>query len=1344
MRRNFLVHTAYTAWLVAVLALGARAAAAAVVVAGSVAAGGEPLAGARVELVAERSNFERVRSLLDGGQPEGEPVAVGATDAAGRFALAAPAAAVGSVVVRADGFVAMRYSPLAWAGRVELPPLALQRDAGARLVLVDGGGRPADDVRVMAFAERPSRHGDGWQPAPRYGRSDGQGRLTLSRAAGESLAVHLLAPARLPVSRAGVEDAATLAFPAATASRQLAVVDEEGRPLAGVLAAGGDVGWPLGRTGDDGRLAVAGERSRSFRLHLLAGGAVAQAELTFPPAGAAPPARFVLPSAGRLRGRVVDRGSRRGVAAAVVWPGHDPGAFAVSGPGGGFELPARAAERFWIQAEADGREPRRLFVEPRADGTLPALEVELAGAAALAGLAVDAGGRPLAGVRVAATPAGAEASPRPFRLGRAASRAVSDGEGRFLLPRLAAGGAYDVEAVKDGFAPLRVRAGGAPPGPLRLVLAPARAAYGRAVDAGERPLQGVEVRLSASGAAGAADALAATGADGRFTLPALPASEVDLAARKRGFVPLTVRGLEVPPGDGPADLGALVLVPGAELRGTVEDPAGAPVPEVSVWLVEDEGQSALSFESLRRTAPDAVTDGRGEFLVADLPPRHKVHLALAREGFLSETLLGLEVPPPEALRITLERGAWVSGRVVDGDGAPVALARVSVRERQAPDGTVGASRYRPEGARTVESDAAGAFLLAGVAPGEVELQARAAGFQVPEPTLLELPVAGGVDGVELTLEPGAVIAGRVAGRRGGPVAGARMLLGELAAATADDGRYRLEGAPLGERTLHVRHRGYAWQSRELEVLPGENVADFELDGGLPVTGRVLDADGTGVVGARVELRLRDPLQRREYRAATGAEGRFEVAEVVAGRYDLEAAADGYVNAVAEDAFAVADARVDGVEIRLAAGARVSGRLLGLDYEELAVAHVAAERGERELAGTVDYEGRYEVRDLGPGSWLVKAWLRGGGRQAQARVVVAAGALRLRRDLEFGRGLTLTGRVHYAGAPLAGTRVTAEGADVAVVRQVTSDRQGAFRLDDLEPGRYRLGFNQPHELVDHYEDVELRADRDLLVEIATAGLRGRVTSVSGEPLAGAQVYVQRLLGPGGDQPGPVTAVRAGSEGGFALERAAIGRHRVAVRHEGFAPAEEVVELFAGEQRTVELALEPAAGLDLAVRLASGAVPRFAAVGIFDAGGQPLVAESRNLDADGFARFDTVPAGDWEIVVSAPGGAVTRVAVEVPGEPLAVVLPDAGRLSVRVPEMLETDRVAALTVHDAAGRLLEGLDEAGALRRQWTLAGGVAVVDGVPAGVWTLRVTAAERRWEGVAVTSGTGEVEAILE
>ncbi len=268
-----------------------------------------------------------------------------------------------------------------------------------------------------------------------------------------------------------------------------------------------------------------------------------------------------------------------------------------------------------------------------------------------------------------------------------------------------------------------------------------------------------------------------------------------------------------------------------------------------------------------------------------------------------------------------------------------------------------------------------------------------------------------------------------------------------------------------------------------------------------------------------------------------------------------------------------------------------------------------------------------------------------------------------------------------------------------------------------------------------------------MELVTASLSGVVTSAgSGRPVPEAMVYVQQMHGAGGDQPGSLITVATDPCGAFELTRINAGSYRLRVQKDGFSPDEQHFEIEPGiDVGPLDLALEPTSGLELRVRLTTGEVPDYVTVSLFDAGGVHRFATTRGLDGAGRARFPTVPEGDWEAVVRAPGASARRTAIHVPGPPLELELATAGRMRVRVPALVESNRLATLSLTGQDGQPFEAVDASGTPRKRWPLSGGTAVLDGVPPGTWTVEVVATDgQRWWGAGIATAGEESEVRLD
>lgn len=218
---------------------------------------------------------------------------------------------------------------------------------------------------------------------------------------------------------------------------------------------------------------------------------------------------------------------------------------------------------------------------------------------------------------------------------------------------------------------------------------------GRVVTFDGTPLPGAAYALAKADALVTAQLLAAppsvTDAQGRFELPvAAPRPDAEsqpitllLALKGRAAVakPLYLKqkkgsSPEDPVYEAETDLGDLVLPDGARLTGRVRDEQGKPIAGVLVRARDlfEQGQwfPGQDFEFLCT----ARSDQSGIFSLPCALPQGVV-LEIAAAGYLQQTLQPVATSTP--LEVTLQKGGFVGGRVLDKDGKGIAGASVVVQ-----------------------------------------------------------------------------------------------------------------------------------------------------------------------------------------------------------------------------------------------------------------------------------------------------------------------------------------------------------------------------------------------------------------------------------------------------------------------------------------------------------------------------------------------------------------------------------------------------------------------------------------------------------------------------------------
>lgn len=305
---------------------------------------------------------------------------------------------------------------------------------------------------------------------------------------------------------------------------------------------------------------------------------------------------------------------------------------------------------------------------------------------------------------------------------------------------------------------------------------------------------------------------ATSDAEGRYTAPHLDEGEHALSIGTPGWYAPRLISVRVPP-LGAEPLTQDVLVAAARtITGVVVLEGGAPVAGARVWLTQG-GQLLRAAREAGRPL-ETFTARSGRFTLIDVPPGGTV-VVRAALGALEATPEGVATErPPAEVRLVLARTVTLSGRVVElGSSQGVAQARLRVRPVGPPWGRDALER---------RCDAEGRFRLEGLIPGEVELRWDRGDYLPAPPRTLALSADDDETRVELVLDPGLVLAGRVTDADGRPIAGAAVradgtspdLTGPVrrSGAVGPDGRFRLTGFARGTYRLVASAPGHRPQA----------------------------------------------------------------------------------------------------------------------------------------------------------------------------------------------------------------------------------------------------------------------------------------------------------------------------------------------------------------------------------------------------------------------------------------------------------------------------------------------------------------------------------------------------
>jgi protocatechuate 3,4-dioxygenase beta subunit len=611
-----------------------------------------------------------------------------------------------------------------------------------------------------------------------------------------------------------------------------------------------------------------------------------------------------------------------------------------------------------------------------------------------------------------------------------------------------------LDAPPSAIAP---RTGPASREPVRPVAA-AREIRGHVVDASGAPVAGARVSAASDRGASPLEFVEASNArsdaSGAFETELTDAGD-GVAVRVETDEPdaIAERCAIALGGDGAFDAGTLRLEPRLGLRGRVVDEDGRSIEGARVAIVISAG-AGCAFVNETRSAADGRFElrcsGKGCDATVEVD-----HDDFAPGGEHVEC-------GGEPVVVTLHRGVVISGVVRDADGRPIDGASVALDLDLAviwdaplrfPFGARRLAKTGPDGAYTLDAVPTGRVHLCAFAPAHEEVDAYVEGPRAD----FRLTAFDGISGMVVERETGR------------PIAGASVNWGE--AFTGDDGRFVVpkHRARWNEEDVWVEASAPSFAPGSVRVDEGVGEVRLELERAATIRGRVLEADGTPVVGATVELvpdRESPRWPKEPYPNVAGAgtdfDGRFEADDVAPGpyvRWMLLASRHPEQTAAGIE---VAPGGVYEWSPRLGGGRGVRGRVVAVETgAAVPLAKIVAWRCEnaqwlRICQTSADESGTFAMRDFVAGSVTLCA---GGPGRAHGTVEVAlpdAEGEVASIEIGLAAGMRLEGVVvDESGAVQAGASIGAKPAAAEPLAtflegalSTNADGAGRFAFDDL--------------------------------------------------------------------------------------------------------------------------------------------------------------------------------------------------------------------------------------------------------------------------------------------------------
>lgn len=618
------------------------------------------------------------------------------------------------------------------------------------------------------------------------------------------------------------------------------VVDENDKPLEGADVKAGDDEERVVRTNAEGKATIKPVRPGWIPVEASADGyASSMAITTIGSGGAVGNIKLTLKKGVAISGKVVDEQGQpiakaRITVAPGMWGWSEHRAKTTSDEKGEFTLVA-LPEGSHILASVDGEHtPSRSAPVTVGSQPVSGITITMKAGASLAGIVVDADGKPVPAAAVRVAGKGADMWWR-----QQMRQTTTDAEGKFALRGLARS-PMQVRAESDAFASkvtdvdLTDRADVRD---VKLVLDVSGRIAGVVVDDKGVPVPEVQVNAlpdflssdgNTEGMALTGMSSATTDGSGAFTVTGLAdgAYKVWGARSTDAWQEWGQNGVAAKTGDTNV---RIVLPSPGEIKGTLALESGTTAPYPATVHVG--------------TKPPTPVDKDGNFLVRDVPPG-SIDVAFQGSGFAQMVKRDVKVEPGKTTdlgKIVVSRGRRLTGKVVDKNGAPVAGAKVKFGDMLfSSDGGNQSQAEQFEtmaGVRSAVSDQNGQFAIIGVpktagnAVADHPDQGRSTGVQIPASSDDPPPIT-------LTLRGYGSITGKVT-LKDKPASGVTVsnaIKGATGAAsftqTGEDGTFTMNRVPEGTVVIQaMQQRMMSMRSASTTVLVTagkQTVANLEI------------------------------------------------------------------------------------------------------------------------------------------------------------------------------------------------------------------------------------------------------------------------------------------------------------------------------------------------------------------------------------------------------------------------------------------------------------------------------------------------------------------------------------
>jgi len=1216
---------------------------------------GKPVSGAKVSLFApELESAQEAR--LTSAEPQRKPLATTTTDSGGKFTFDVPKdQTVVDVRIEAPG-----YAPTGMQ-------LLADDDAGAMLLTqapnvrgtITANGKPVANatVTILGGAEFTTK-------------TDAEGHYTApdpSKWAFRAVVIH----PDYAITEEQLGMRATKKGPDFSLNAGVPingrVVAEDGQTAVADAQISLD-GLPAGKSGADGTFSIAHARKDWETVEARIGNRIAQRAHT------TSSANLKLAKGGTISGSVRDVKSQLPLAGArvAVAPGGrfgniDSSVDAITDAKGNFTIAPLAAGTYDVRPSRPGFNINgaQSVTVKMGDSVQKALYGTAR--AHITGSVVDEDKRPVAAAHLN-TRATARGDMFSFAMmpGRGnMSSSYSAPDGHFVLRDVDPDSDLQVDAVKRGFpggkSPSMKLAAGEKKTGVTILIPRGVAVTGRVTDKDNKPLSGVAVeaieaandamggirRMVISNMQPRTDDTYRTGSDGTFSIR-VKEGTYDLNFRREGYSAKNVRGTKADANTKPIDV---VLDPGVEISGRVTR-GGAGVEGVNLRTISQDGMASAV------TAPD------GSFVLTDLTPGQMMLNINKQDSFIQE-IRSVSAPTRDLL-IELPSGGRITGHVLDKSShQPVTSFMAGVTTSRSGGGM---TMMMPPMQKQFTSDD-GSFVLEGIKPGMTQVVVNAPGYTTARVPNIEIEDGKTAPDVEVDVETGAKLTGRVTGPDGSALAGVSVRTDPMAgggrvmrfdatdtsATTDPNGEYTIDTLEPGEKTFTFSRSGYIAQQKTVTIAAGKDSRlDAQMSTGLRVTGFVVTDSGAPVADADVRAMSASEMDGGRGGRSDG-NGAFTIEGLAPGHYTFNAAKNGYTTGIVRD---VDIASSGPVRITLKNGGVITGHVNGLTPQELEQTTVYA-NGSGNFGGPmggstapVDSGGNFRIEGAPSGTVRISArtgaMFGGSSKSAAPKTVELEPGGTAQVDIDFKSSTVIRGRVTRNGAAVPNAQVMfiPRGGRSQTSASASADADGRYELSGLDDGTYTVQAVDMERLNPFATQYDVHGSGTFDITIKTVTLRGHVVDAAdARALADASIELrpstgQTIFGGRGGQ--------TDAAGNFVIENIASGTYQITADKPGYG--HESRQLIVGDSmpEDVQFRLSPSDGITIrAIDVRDNTPLTVNVLRVVDAQGNDLPTGMNMFNSSEVVKLALAP-GTYRVTVSARNYASQTIAMSSPSQ------------------------------------------------------------------------------------------------